>query len=37
MMLIYEIIWIAVGIFLLGYWIYRIVRKRRKPDNTNSE
>ncbi len=30
MMLIYEIVWIGVGIFLIGYGIYRFMNKRKK-------
>lgn len=29
-MLIYEVIWIAFGMFLIGYGIYRWINKKRR-------
>jgi hypothetical protein len=30
MMLIYEVIWIGFGMFLIGYGIYRWINKKRR-------
>lgn len=34
MMLLYEIIWIGFGVFLIGYGIYRWIHKRRGTRKT---